>query len=212
MSKAGVCRIFWRRLAEHISGQQGTLVGELDSLRLNVEHINQIVAMQQSYASAGGVIEEIEVAGIVGDALALNTDALLRHGMEVVREDDGDLGRVPLDRHKTLQILVNLIRNAKHAMQEAGASGRQLTIRTRRNADATFAIIVSDQGDRHQRRATPATFSSTASRPKRTATALACTPARWPLGRWAASSGWKAPVSAVAPLSPCNSPCNRPNL
>ena len=46
------------------------LASELDSLRPNVEHINQIVAMQQSYASAGGVIEEIDVAVIVGDALA----------------------------------------------------------------------------------------------------------------------------------------------
>src|SRR5204862_5681082 len=37
------------------------LLGELRQLRKNIEHVNQIVAMQQSYAKVAGLEESVEI-------------------------------------------------------------------------------------------------------------------------------------------------------
>ena len=136
---------FLAELAEHFIAEQAALLDELGSLKGNVEHINEIVAMQQTYAGAGGLTETLAVADVIEDALRLNAAALDRHGAQVVREFDPALPAVPLDRHKLLQILVNLIRNAKYAMDVPGAAGKQLTVRTERNG-VSFKVSVSDMG------------------------------------------------------------------
>ncbi len=136
---------FLGELAEHFIAEQAALLDELGSLKGDVEHINEIVAMQQSYAGAGGMTETLAVADVIEDALRMNAAALDRHGALVVREFDPALPAVPIDRHKLLQILVNLIRNAKYAMDEPGAAGKQLTVRTERNG-VSFKVSVSDMG------------------------------------------------------------------
>ncbi|MEQ1858305.1 MAG: PAS domain S-box protein [Chthoniobacteraceae bacterium] len=137
--------VFLSQLAEHFVSDQASVLGELRSLKGNVEHINEIVAMQQRYAGLGGVTEILAVSDVIEDALHLNSVALDRHGAVVVREFDASLPAMPLDRHRILQILVNLIRNAKYAMDEPGACGKQLTVRTRRS-EATFDVAVIDMG------------------------------------------------------------------
>jgi len=51
-----------------------------------VEHIKEIVAMQQSYATFGGVKELIDVVHLVEDSLRLNEGAFSRHRVEIIRE------------------------------------------------------------------------------------------------------------------------------
>ncbi len=132
------------RLSEHLAAEQGKITGELDSLRRNIEHVKDIVVMQQNYASVGGIKEKIDLAHLVEDSLRLNEDALSRHGVKVVRQ----LETVPLlnlDKHKILQILVNLVRNAKYACDESGRADRRLTVRLA-NGDGRVRISVMDDG------------------------------------------------------------------
>ena len=132
------------QLSEHLLAEQATNVSELDSLRRNVEHIKTIVAMQQNYASFGGVKEMINVADLVEDSLRLNAGALSRHDVEVIRE----FAPVPLmnvEKHKVLQILVNLLRNAKHACQESERADKRLTVRVA-NGEGRVRISVIDNG------------------------------------------------------------------
>ncbi len=135
---------FLTALAGHIASEQHGALAELQSLRAHIDHINEIVAMQQTHARTVGVTEELPPASLVEDALLLEAASLDRHGVEVVR----DFAEVPLmevDKHQALQILVNLIRNAKQAMGEAGAAGKRLTLRIRRES-AGMSIAVGDQG------------------------------------------------------------------
>ena len=132
------------RLSEHLMAEEAKIAGELDSLRRNVDHIKEIVAMQQSYAMVGGVKETIDVTSLVEDSLRLNEDALRRHGVEVIRE----LEKVPpmnVEKHKILQILVNLVRNAKYACDESGRADRRLTVRLA-NGDGRVKISIIDNG------------------------------------------------------------------
>ena len=132
------------QLAERLGADQETIVAELDSLRKNVEHIKEIVAMQQNYARVGGVKEVVNVVGLVEDGLRMNEDALSRHGVEVTREY-GEVPPVNGEKHKILQILVNLLRNAKHACQESDHAEKRLTVRVE-NCKGRIRISVIDNG------------------------------------------------------------------
>jgi signal transduction histidine kinase len=132
------------RLSEHLMAEEERIAGELDSLRRNVEHIKEIVAMQQNYAAVGGLKEVIDLVSLVEDCLRLNEGAFRRHGVEVVRE----LAKVPpmnVEKHKILQILVNLVRNAKYACDDSGLADRRLTVRVA-NGEGRVKISVIDNG------------------------------------------------------------------
>jgi signal transduction histidine kinase len=127
------------QLSTCLLAEQATFGGELESLRRNVEHIKEIVAMQQNYAMVGGVKEIIDVASVAEDSLRINEGSLTRHHIEVVRE----FGKVPplnIEKHKILQILVNLVRNAKYACDESGHTDNRLTMRV---ADGEHRVRIS---------------------------------------------------------------------
>jgi C4-dicarboxylate-specific signal transduction histidine kinase len=131
-------------LADHLKTEQTAIVKELDSLRKNIGHIKDIVAMQQSYAKVAGVHEIIAVVDLLEDSLRMNTGALARHRVDVVRDFEGQ-PLVNIDKHKVLQILVNLVRNAKYACSESGLPDRRMTLSVR-SADGRVRIIVADNG------------------------------------------------------------------
>ena len=132
-------------LAEHLAGEQQEILAELKSLTANVEHINEIVAMQQSYAKVLGVLEKLPVVELVDDALRLNTAALERHRVKLIKEFS-EVPPVLMDKHKVLQILINLIRNAKYALDDGGPEEKRMTVRIGMAGKQAVSITVSDNG------------------------------------------------------------------
>jgi signal transduction histidine kinase len=106
---------YLRELALALQAERDTMEQELDALGKSVDHIKEVVATQQSYAGTARVVEQVALADLVEDALRMNAGALARHKVDVVKNLAG-LPILPLDRHRLLQILVNLISNAKHAL------------------------------------------------------------------------------------------------
>ncbi len=117
---------------------------ELASLVKSVEHMKDIVRMQQSYATHGGVVESVAVADLVNDSVRLNAEAFSRHGVTLACEFE-EVPAITVDKHRVLQILVNLIRNAKYACEDSGRSDKRITIRVTRCA-LGVAIAVVDNG------------------------------------------------------------------
>lgn len=141
------CRVpqFLETLAEHLAGEQQVVGTELESLRKNVEHIKEIVAMQQTYSKVSGLSETIVVADLVEDTLRINDAALARHHVRPVR-DYQDRSAVSVEKHKVLQILVNLVRNAIHACDDSGRSDKQITVRVAAVDGSRIQISVADNG------------------------------------------------------------------
>src|SRR6185436_15227083 len=106
----------------------------------------EIVAMQQNYAKVSGVYENLAATELVEDALRLNLAAFERHHIELVREFDKNTPAVCVDRHKVLQVLINLLRNAKHAMEDVEKRGRRMVIRVGMASSDRVKIVVRDNG------------------------------------------------------------------
>jgi PAS domain S-box-containing protein len=125
--------------------EHNELVNEIDIINSNIGHIKEIVAMQQNYSRVSGVSEIIEVAQLVESAIKMNAISLARHRIEVIQNFSA-APKVQLDRHKVLQILVNLLANAKQAVDESGRTDKQITVKIQRNSDQFISIMVQDNG------------------------------------------------------------------
>jgi PAS domain S-box-containing protein len=132
------------QLAFHLTREREEVLEEVGSLVNNIEHIKEIVAMQQSYAKVSGLSESLRVVDLVEDALRMNAGALQRHQVQVIREYS-EAPPILVDKHKVLQILVNLIRNAKYACDEAQGADKHIRVRVT-NEQEYLSVAVIDNG------------------------------------------------------------------
>ncbi|HWB09769.1 MAG TPA: ATP-binding protein [Pirellulales bacterium] len=129
---------------QHLAEERADVSKELENLLGKVEHIKTIVATQQSYACVSGVVENVGVLDALDDALRLNSSAFDRHHIEVIRNYD-ELQPARLDKQKLLQILVNLLKNAKEALAASPKSDRRLALSASRSG-SRLIITVRDNG------------------------------------------------------------------
>lgn len=133
-------------VADQLALEQAELIEEINALSQHIEHVKEIVAMQQSYARVSGAYENLSARALVEEALHMNLSAFERHHIRVVREFEDKLPLVCVDRHKVLQILINLLRNAKSAMEQQVTPHKRLVLRIESAAPDWVKIIVADNG------------------------------------------------------------------
>jgi len=136
---------FLANLSNELIAEQERSLEALQTLTKHVEHIAEIIHLQQSYSKMTSMVDSVSAAEVIEDAIRINAEALNRHDVELKREF-ADLPPVPLDRHKVLQILTNLIRNAKYALFDSDRDDRILTVRITEPQDGYFRIEVHDNG------------------------------------------------------------------
>jgi signal transduction histidine kinase len=133
------------QLSQHLEGEQALAIEELSRLQKNVDHIKEIVTMQQSYARISGISEPVKLDELIEDALQMNDSALKRHSVRIVQDLARGVPEVITEKHKVLQILVNLIRNAKAACNESGKADKQIIVRLAHDVNR-IRISVIDNG------------------------------------------------------------------
>jgi signal transduction histidine kinase len=116
---------------------------ELATLRRHIEHVARIVLTQNRYARTVSMTEAASLAALLDEAIELGCPEADRTGIAIAREVACD-GVVSLDRHRVLQVLVNLISNARDAVL-AGTGPRTIQIRSE-IADGELRIAVADTG------------------------------------------------------------------
>lgn len=136
---------FLESLARHALEERQKLLEEIASLQQNIDHIKEIVSMQQTYATLVGVVESLDPAILMDDAIRMNAGAFVRHDISVVREFH-PVPSIVGEKAKILQILVNLIRNAKFACDESGAVDKIITLRVEPAPENGVRLIVQDNG------------------------------------------------------------------
>lgn len=132
-------------LARHLAAERNGLLEELTSIAKSVEHIKRIVSVQQSYTGGRAVTEKVSLEALIEDALHLSVHSFERHGIAVVREYD-DRPVIEADKHKVLQILLNLTSNARDALRASNTPHRQLRVRLSSTGGRVARIEAHDNG------------------------------------------------------------------
>ncbi|MDP3069160.1 MAG: ATP-binding protein [Opitutaceae bacterium] len=131
-------------LADQMLTKQADLQRELEHMVQNVDHIKQIVAMQQNYARAGGVVQTLQPATLFEEATRLAQASVDRHGVRMT-PDLSDAPDIESDRHQILQILVNFITNAVQAVKQRPDGDRRVALRLAQKDDR-IQFTVEDNG------------------------------------------------------------------
>ena len=136
---------FLSKLGQNLLDEREAVVSMLDDVGRYTEHIGEIIKVQQNYARTPRIHEPVSLENLVEDSLRINAAGLLRHQVKVERH----LARLPpllTDKHKALMILVNLVSNAKYAMDEIPQEDRRLAVTLERQAPDRVRIAIHDNG------------------------------------------------------------------
>ncbi len=136
---------YFNELVDSIAAEQTMLIEELAQLTKSIDHIKEIVTTQQTYAGAARLIEPLKVNDLFEDALRMNSDALSRHRVTVIKEYQ-DVPTILGDKHRLLLILINLISNAKFAMSHV-SEPREMTLGIQILEPTTLCLTVKDRGE-----------------------------------------------------------------
>jgi PAS domain S-box-containing protein len=136
---------YLQAFSDHLAEEKAAVSREMDCLVKNIEHIKEIVSMQQTYARVAGVEELVKTTELVEDSLRMHTMAFERHLVRIRREYSDD-PTITVDRHKVIQILVNLLQNAKYACEENRQEDRKIVVRIALTETGRVKIEVADNG------------------------------------------------------------------
>lgn len=132
--------------ATELARERDAMLRETQSLLGKIEHMRTIVDSQQEYARAGGVLELTNVDSVMHEAVDLHMAAST--GLPDV-ELKFELEEIPdfrIDRHRVLQILINLVKNAVQATRAGDAEQKVVRLIAHMAGESNVAIAVNDNG------------------------------------------------------------------
>jgi signal transduction histidine kinase len=133
-------------LSARFEQERESLLAELEQMARHVGHIKQIVATQQAYARVSGLNEPFSLAELADDAIRILEAGLTGRRIDL-RRDYEQVPEMDSDKHRVLQILLNLLRNARQAIDEAGRPDQRLIrVRIRRHGRDRVRLEVKDSG------------------------------------------------------------------
>ena len=137
---------YLKSLEEHVQSEQQQRLEELGNLKRHLEHMSEIVAMQQDYTKTSSTVCQMaSLVDVVEDALLMQSAAFARHEVRLLKE----FVEIPpflLDRHKVLQILINVLNNAKQAFDENPTGNKSIIVRVRAVNANQVSVEIQDNG------------------------------------------------------------------
>jgi PAS domain S-box-containing protein len=137
---------FIKLSAQTLENTREKLLAEFDNLKKHLTHVKTVVSMQQEYAGARNILKELKVSSLVEDAIQIGEGSLQQSGVGVITCFEENV-EATVEKHKVLQILINLIRNAKHACEDAeDGREKEIKITVDTPTDDFFTIEIADNG------------------------------------------------------------------
>ena len=133
---------FLLELENRLGKEHQENVGNASRLLEKIENIKAYIKTHQSHGRAGFFAEDAFLSEVVEDALAIQSASLDRAGVIVKRAFE-EVPKIRIHKIKLIQILINLIKNGKEAMEKS--LERELQISILNGLDA-ITIVVTDTG------------------------------------------------------------------
>jgi|GEM_PF-4416482 len=134
-----------KALARSLNEERRQLVAISHTLESSIEHAAKVIKLQQEDALSAGAIERINAADLVDDALRITENEWKQQGVRVIR-DYRSTEKVLANKHRALQVLINLIQNAVQSVGRASNPEKIITLSIESNEHDRVSISVSDNG------------------------------------------------------------------
>lgn len=133
------------KLTEFLTQIHQQSTSEIENINVSIAHIKEIVTMQKTISGTSGVIEKVFIPEVVDLALQMlsKTDNTQIIKTTIIME------KIPFiftDKSKLLQILINLIRNAKYAVLYKSLNTDKTIDIIGRNTSNNIQITIKDNG------------------------------------------------------------------
>ena len=137
--------VYLEKLSALLAEEHSQIQQEVETLVKNINHIKKIVTSQQSYAGNTGIVEEVDPIALLEDAIQMNASSIDQYRINIKRTYLFK-GRIYSDKHKLMQILVNILRNAKEALIEAKTQAPEIEIILEPSSDKRITFQIQDNG------------------------------------------------------------------
>jgi PAS domain S-box-containing protein len=139
---------FLELIVSSMQKEVASALEEMNSLNTNVDHIKRVIGAQQDNAKSAALIENVAISQLLSDALNVSIFPQDRATLQIEHDVEEGLQGMT-DQHNLLQILINLLGNAKHALRASGKEDKILRIRAhelQRTDTRWLRIEISDNG------------------------------------------------------------------
>ena len=132
-------------LAVRLGEEKTENLASIGQLQDHIEHISRVINSQQDRCRGGSLREEVNLRSLLEKALEINESCIENYDIEVVVKAE-NLPAIQLDKHRALQVLVNLIRNAAQALSHPDLHARQMEVSANLNPNGEVTLSVQDTG------------------------------------------------------------------
>ena len=136
---------YLKEVVQLFAQKQEDMLSKLQMLIEDINHIKTVIHMQQEYNKVMGDEVTITIDQIIENAIRINQASLKKHNIKYKTEYI-ELGEVNINKNGVMQILVNLIANAKNALLESDVSDKILSIKAYIHDNHKLRIEVKDNG------------------------------------------------------------------
>lgn len=130
---------------ENLQSNYDKVKAELQNLIEQVGHIKAITEMQKSLSGVSGIVEKVYVPESIDSALKMCGKDIGKNDINILKNYE-NTPFIPTDNSKLIQILVNLISNARDAFIKHKVTNKQITISIKKTNDDFVMIQVKDNG------------------------------------------------------------------
>lgn len=133
-------------LSQFLRDEQGRLAETTADMIHRIEHIRDMIMLQQMHSAVRPLLESLDLATVVDEAVRLEMSVYGTHQDIRIERQYVDIPPVYLPRSLLLQILVNLVANACQAMTKTPTGEKLLILRVIPLAEEKVRICVEDNG------------------------------------------------------------------
>ena len=107
--------------------EQDNSLEELSTLHKGINHIEEIIAVQQSYAGVSGLIEKVKLSKMMDDVLKMHSEIFRKYKIKIIKKYS-KTKPILIEKGKFIQVLVNLLKNAKESLETKDEKNRIISI------------------------------------------------------------------------------------
>lgn len=132
-------------LTDMMERRDRNLQGEMESLGTSIEHLRQIIQSHNGLIRTTDVDTSVRISICVEEAMSILAPAFDRHGIDCEAQVSEDLVAKG-DPITIVQVLTNLLTNAKEALSTPGLVHKSIRIYSKPMPGAGASVIVEDNG------------------------------------------------------------------